>query len=149
MFSTSLDCGIKSVKVKAKDVDGRMVRRCVVTLAHEFTAGIARALGDDALAVRDAIRDHSVEKAVMPIDSIAAIGAFKAGDDAVEIGRMIGLKATALSAKNDDDGPTVQLEFEFVWQEDAWVFLGRHCNTVATGVLTQRQLMLAANDTNN
>ncbi len=149
MFGTNLECGIKAVKVRVSDVDGRTLRRCRVVLAHEFTLEIARELGDGAVAMRTSLRTGEVEKAVMPIDGIAALGAFTARDGGIEIGRMVGIKATALAAKKDDDGPTIQLEFEFQWQEDAWLFLGRNCNATADVVLTKRQLALAIGDTAN
>jgi hypothetical protein len=142
MFGTTLECGIKAVKVRVQDVQGREVRRCRVVLVHEFTADIARALGEAAVALRGHLRDNEIEKAVIPIDALAALGAFTAAGGGVEIGRLAGVKATLLKAK-DDEGPTVQLEFEFAWQEDAWLFLGRHTAAMASVVLTKRQLALA------
>jgi hypothetical protein len=82
MFSTTLECGIKAVKVRVQDVQGRIVRRCRVTLAHEFTAAIARELGDDAVALRKGVRENVIEKAVLPIDGLAAAGAFTAAGGA-------------------------------------------------------------------
>lgn len=146
MFGIDLECGIRAVKVVVKEVDGREFRRCRVTLAHEFTSDIASALGPDAEALREGLRSLAIEKATLPIEGIAAMGAFKAGrSDAVTIGRLTGCKAVCTAPKGDaTEGPTVQLEFEFTWDEAAWVFLGRHCNAIASVVLTQRQLSLAA-----
>lgn len=145
MYGTSLECGIKSVKVKATEVAGRWVRRCRVTLAHEFTHDIARELGEDAVALRVGLTSFSIEKAVLPIENLSALGALSVpnGGGGVSIERMYGVKATCIAAKKDGEGPTIQLEFEFPWQEDAWVFLGRHCNAVADVVLTKSQLALA------
>ncbi len=146
MFGTTLECGIKSVKVKVKNVQGREVRRCVVVLAHEFTHDIARALGEDALALLDLLRSNAVESAIVPIDGLAALGHFIARDSAVEIGRMAGIKAKCLKSSDGDEGPTIQLEFEFSWQEDAWLFLGRNCAAVASVTLTKHQLALGEDD---
>lgn len=144
MFGTTLECGIKAVKVKAKEVDGRIVRRCRVVLAHEFTLEIARELGKDAVSLREGLRANAIEKATLPIDGIAALGALAVpgGGAGVSIERLIGVKANCLKSRKDDEGPTVQLEFEFGWDENAWLFLGRHCNEVAEVVLTKRQLSL-------
>ena len=142
MFGTSLECGIRAVKVRVKDVQGRIVRRCRVTLSHEFTDAIARALGSDAKHIRAALRDGSVEKAVMPLDTMGAMGAFTAGGKGIEIGTMVGVRATATAAKEEDSGPTIQLEFDFPWDEKAWVVLGRNCSAMADVVLTKRQLSL-------
>jgi hypothetical protein len=149
MFGTTLECGIKAVKVRVQDVQGRIVRRCRVTLAHEFTIAIARELGENAVNLREGLRDSSIEKAVMPIDGIAALGAFTAQGGSIEIGRMVGVKATVTKSKEDEAGPTIQLEFDFAWDENAWLFLGRNCSAVADVVLTKRQLVLAMEGTTN
>lgn len=141
MFGVNLECGIKSVKVRVKDVDGRLIRRCRVVLSHEFTEDIAKALGSDARSVRDGLRSGGIEKATMPIGLISAMGVFSGPDgEAIEIGTMSGVKATGLAPKDSDAGATIQLEFDFAWQEDAWLFLGRHCSAIASVVLTQNQL---------
>jgi hypothetical protein len=62
---------------------------------------------------------------------------------------MVGVKATVSKAKNDEDGPTILLEFDFAWDEDAWVWLGRNCSAVAEVVLTKRQLALAVDGASN
>jgi len=125
-----------------------LVRRCRVTLSHEFTRDIARELGTDAAAVRKALHSGGVEKAVLPIDTIAALGAFKAKGGGVNIGRMVGVKATATASK-DDAPPRIDFEFEFAWQKDAWIFLGEHCNALADVTLTKRQLALALDESTN
>ena len=149
MFGASLECGIHAVTVKSKDVDGRPVRRCKVTLAHEFDVAIARELGKEAEVVRKGMRHGAIDKAIFPIDGLAAMGVFGSKGDKVNVGRMVGVRATAMKPKTDDAGPTVHLEFEFAWQEDAWLFLGRNCNAVADVVLTKRQLALALDDAKN
>lgn len=143
MFGTTLECGIKAVKVRVKDVQGRIVRRCRVTLAHEFTPAIARALSKDAVNLLAALREGSVEKATIPIDNLGAAGAFTAQGGGVQIGTMVGVKAVASKSSSEDEGPTIQLEFDFPWDEQAWVFLGRHCTAVADVVLTKRQLAMS------
>jgi hypothetical protein len=129
-----------------KDVQGRIVRRCRVTLAHEFTPAIARALGKDAKPLLEALREGSIEKATMPIDGLAAAGAFTAHGGGVSIGKMVGVKAVASKSSEEDSGPTIQLEFDFPWDKDAWVFLGEHCSAMADVVLTKRQLALDLQD---
>jgi hypothetical protein len=148
MFGMHLQCGIKAVKVKAQDSGGIVFRRCIVSLVHEFTADIARDLGPEATKLRDGLRSGAIEKVTMPIDGIAAIGDFATAQDVVHVGRMCGLKAV-VSAPKEDEPPVIQFDFEFTWQEDAWAFLGRHCNSIADVVLTKRQLALMANDTAN
>lgn len=152
LFGVDLECGIKTVNVKTEDVDGRILRRCRVTLTHEFDAAIARALGKDAQAVWQGLRGGGIKKAELPIDSIAAHGAFTSvGDgDIVAIGTMVGTKATCTQGK-EDSPPLIALEFEFAWQEDAWLFLGRNCAAMASLFLTQRQteLPIPAQSTGN
>jgi hypothetical protein len=116
---------------------------------HEFTRDIARELGEDAENMREALRSNAAEKVVVPIDGIAALGAFTAAGDAVQIERMIGVKATALKSKDEGEGPTIQLEFDFPWSEAAWLFLGRHCSAVADVVLTKTQLVMAMDGATN
>ena len=92
MYGTNLEAGIQSVKVRTTDVDGRVLRRCLVVLAVEFTDDIARHLGGDAKSVLKGLRSGGIAKAQLPIDTVAAIGAFvgRAGDTA-DIGSMIGV----------------------------------------------------------
>lgn len=147
MFGANLECGIKSVKVKVIEHDGRVFRRCRVVLVHDFDDDIAAELGKDAKRVRESLINGSVTKAELPIDKVAAFGAFtsrEAGPQGggVSIGTMVGVKAVASAAKDDTDEPTIAFEFEFNWQEDAWVFLGRHCSAVADVVLTKSQQSL-------
>lgn len=150
MFGTSLECGIKAVKVKVDGVEGRILRRCRVVLVHQFTPAIARELGKDAVALRAGLRALAIDKAVLPIGGVAALGAFTAGGETIKISRLIGVKATAIAPNEDSEaGATIQLEFEFQWDEAAWGFLGRHCAAVASVVLTKRQLTLAEAEGNN
>lgn len=146
MFDVNLECGIKSVTVKVKDVDGHPMRRCRIVLTHEFTKGIARALGRDALAVLTGLESNGIAKAQLPIDALSCMGAFKAHGvevpDGVSVGSMNGIKATCQPATEDGENPSIHLEFDFAWDESAWVFLGKHCAAVADVVLTKRQTEL-------
>ena len=144
MFGANLECGIKSVKVKVVEHDGRVIRRCRVVLVHDFDEDIAAELGKDAKRVRESLVDGGVTKAELPIERVVAAGAFTtreagAKQFGVQVGIMVGVKAVATAAKNDADPPTIAFEFEFNWQEDAWVFLGRHCTAIADVVLTKAQ----------
>lgn len=142
MFGTNLECQIKAVKVKVTEKDGRVVRRCRVQLVHEFTSDIAHELGREAVQLRKSLADLAVLKAELPITNIAALGAFTAEGAACRIGRMVGIKAVATAPKEGEDGAQIAFEFEFAWQEDAWVFLGRYCAAVADVVLTKAQMPL-------
>jgi len=141
MFGVDLVCGIKAVKVRAKQVSGVWIRRCRVTLAHEFEAGIAAALGPEAKQCLIGLRNGALEKVVLPIEELAALGALKAGDQAVRIERMVGVKAIGTRGK-EEEPPIIAMEFDFDWDEAAWLFLGRHCNAEASVLLTKRQLTL-------
>jgi hypothetical protein len=145
MFGTNLECVSKAVKVKVVEYDGRVIRRCRVLLVHEFTDDIAAELGKDAKQLLKSLDNQGVSKAELPITAIAAVGAFRAPDGSagVQIGCMAGVKAVATAPKGEDEAATIQFEFEFAWQEDAWVFLGRHCAAVASVVLTKTQLALS------
>ncbi len=141
MFGTNLACGIKSVNVKTQDVDGRLLRRCRVVLSHEFDSDIASAIGGSARVVREGLLNGAIDKAVLPINGLAALGVFVAAGDTVEIPRLTGVKATATKGK-EDEPPEMLLEFEFAWLETAWVFLGRHCSAIADVLLTRAQLTM-------
>ena len=105
MFGVNLECAIKSVKVRVQDVGGRPLRRCGMVLVHEFTRDIARTLGPDAVATLAGLRSGAIEKCVMPIDKLAALGVLQAGGETIQIERMAGVKATCLPAKAEDAGP--------------------------------------------
>lgn len=150
MFGTTLLCGIQKVAVKAKTVDGRLLRTCRVTLVHEFTFDIAREIGKEAVAVLGALKSEAVESVKMPIGELVMMGAFVGdGGEAIEVARMLGVKATGKKSKTDVGGPTIALDLEFLWDPTAWVFLGEHCNSMADVVLTKRQLALALDGTTN
>lgn len=147
MFDVNLECGIRAVKVKVSETDGRVLRSCQVTLSHEFTSDIARALGGSASKVRAGLLGADINKAELPIDGLKAGGVFSGRDgETVEIGAMLGLKAVATRPKRETDGPTIQMEFEFVWNAEAWNFLGAHCASVADVLLTRTQLGMAYED---
>lgn len=143
MFGLSLLCGIRKVTVKGTNVEGVMMRRCRVVLSHPFDLDIANELGSDGRNMLAALKSGGAEKVVMPIDRMQADGAFVAGEDVVTIGHLIGVKATGAAAKQEDESPTIQLEFEFPWDVAAWAFLGLHCNASASVTLTKRQQELS------
>ncbi len=142
MYGVNLECGIKSVKVRVKDIDGRLLRRCTVGLTHEFNRDIAKELGKEALAVLKGLKNFGIEKATLPIDRISALAVLTdTQGEAVEIKELRGVKATCTAPK-DDGIPTILFEFDFRWQEDAWLFLGRNCSAIASLHLTKVQLGL-------
>ena len=79
-----------------------------------------------------------------PISAVLALGGFRSGEDIVEIEYMKGIKAVGVAPKDDNATPQLLMDFDFNWKEDAWVFLGRHCMSVADVTLTkcQRELNL-------
>jgi hypothetical protein len=149
MFAVPIDFGIQAVKVRTKNVDGRQVRSCRVVLSHEFDDELAAALGPKAKHILKGMEDGEIESATLPIDGLAAIGAFSSPGNkknAVRVPYMRGTKARAKAGGKEEEPPTLRLEFEFAWNKDAWVFLGEHCSAIASVVLTQTQLALAATD---
>lgn len=135
-----LDAVISAVKLKPKDIDGRIVRIISVELVHDLTADLARSLGKAARSNRDELKSLGVSKVVMPIDGLVAHGAFTAADEtAVHIGSMKGTKAELTKPSKEDGVPQAKLCFEFFYDRDAWVFLGEHCNAVARVVITKKQ----------
>jgi hypothetical protein len=149
MFGVNLDCGLKSVKVQTKKIDGRTVRRCRVVLAHEFTTELADALGKEAKEARKGLRSGALEDVTLKISALACLGVFTADGQKTTIQRMVGVKAKGIANDNEDNGPSLLLEFEFQWQPDAWLFFGTYCGVMAEVVLTKRQLTLANDGTNN
>jgi hypothetical protein len=149
MFAIPIDFGIQAVKVRTKNKDGRVVRSCRVTLSHEFDEELAAALGKKARSVLQGMKDGEIETATLPIDGLAAVGAFhelREKKIAVKVPYMRGVKAKAKAGGKDEEPPTLRLEFEFAWNRDAWLFLGEHCSAMASVVLTQTQLVLTTED---
>jgi len=116
-------------------------------LECEFDDLIAAALGKGAKKVLSGLRDGETEKVVMPIAELACSAELKAGKkDKVAIGSVVGIKATGKRSPEEDEdvAPTIDLEFEFTFDEAAWAFLGRNCGAVATITMQQRQQELSA-----
>lgn len=138
MIDITLSADITAVKVKTKEVDGQVTRKCQMALRREFDDLLAAGLGGDARKVLASLRERGIESCVIPLDAIDARGKLDSGYQAVTIGQLTGIKATA-KAGEDDAPPTIVLEFEFAWQETAWLFLGRNCGLGCELELVQRQ----------
>lgn len=146
MFELECDANLKSVKLSVREKDGVTVRRCQMVLEREFDDLIAAALGKGAKKVLSGLRDGETEKVVMPIAALACSADLRARKDKVSIGSVSGIKATGKRSPDEDEdvAPTIELEFEFTFDEAAWAFLGRNCGAVATITMQQRQQELSA-----
>ena len=142
MFDIQLFAGIRAIKVKMKEKNGVVARKCAVVLEREFDEAIAAGLGGDAKRALHSLEGGGMSSCVLPIDAVDVEGKFKADADAISVGSMFGVKATAKRNESDDDidlPPSISLEFEFAWNEQAWAFFGRHCGGTATLLLKPRQ----------
>lgn len=141
---------IKKVDLNAKLKKAQMIRIMRIRLEREFDPFMARAIGGDAMEVLAAMKTRSLEKAVMPIDSvvarldltISAGGPRTEKNDVVTIPSCVGRKATATAAVDEDEQPTIVLEFEFAFDEKAWAWFGRNCGGFAEVTIGEAQQKL-------
>lgn len=142
MFDVEFMASIKTIKVKVAEKNGILQRRCVVVLEREFDDMVAAGLGPDARVALEALRDGGMTSCVLPIGGINASGRFVVESDRVDVGELVGVKATGKASADDEFPPSVALELELPWSESAWIFLGRYCGGYAHLTLTQRQTTL-------
>jgi hypothetical protein len=147
------EANIKKVDLTAKIKKSQVVRLMRIKLEREFDVVLARAIGADALDILAQLKARSQEKAIIPIDSVvarlelavqAAAGPKSDRDDKVTIPSCVGRKATASApTENDEDlQPTVILEFEFAFSEQAWAWFGRNCGGYANVSIGEAQQKL-------
>lgn len=145
---------VKKVDLTAKVEKSQVIRKMRIKLEREFDVLMARAIGGDAQKILDTLKSRSAEKVVMAIDGILArlelnVAAIGSGNktDSIIIPRAVGGKATASAASldSDEDGlkPTIVLEFEFAFAENAWAWFGRNTGGFATIEISPAQLKLA------
>jgi hypothetical protein len=131
---------ISKLSVTAKQKDDVVRRICRLTLGREFDSTIAAALGEDAKQAREALIHHGIEEVTIPLDGIVASAKLIHGTVEVTIPVMRGVKAKAKAGNIDDENPpSVRLEFDFDFYEPAWVFCGRYCNAYVEATLTEVQ----------
>lgn len=142
MFETEIEGGLKGIKVKAETADGIVTRICTLTLTREFDVLVANALAG-AKKLLPALRAGDVTSCVLPIDRVLCEIQLNADGDKLKIGRAHGVKATAKAGNPDkDEPPRIDLEFEFVFSQEAWAFLGRHVGAMARLNLNRSQQSL-------
>lgn len=139
MFDVEFMTSIKSIKVKVTEKNSIVQRRCVVVLEREFDDMMAAGLGGEARSALEALRDGGMTSCVLPIEGINARGRFVTTADSVEVGELVGVKATGKASADDEFPPSIALELDMPWDEAAWVFLGRHSGGFAHLTLSQRQ----------
>jgi len=149
MFDVGFQAQIAKVSISVKAPLGIVRRICKITLARVFDDIIAAGIGKAARDALKAIKAHDIEAVTMPIDAIQANGELvcsvfsedgEAKSDRVAIPAMKGVKAKAKAGKDPDDPPIISVEFSFEWNEQAWVFLGRHCEAYAEVMLERREV---------
>lgn len=143
MFETEIVAAIKGIKVKAEAPDGVVTRICTMSLVREFDAVVAAGLGGDARKALAALEGGGMTSCVLPIDSLLCEARLNAEGDSLAIRRIKGTKATGKAGEPEEDRPPrVELEFQFIFDEQAWAFLGRHVGATATLRLNRVQLEL-------
>jgi hypothetical protein len=139
MFETEIEAGLKGIKVKAEADGGIVVRTCTLTVVRELDSLIAAAL-PGAKKVYSAIKSGDVTSCVVPTDRIVCEIQLRADREKLSIERAKGTKATCKAGDFEKDKPpTIELEFEFTFNQDAWVFLGRHVGAMAKLTLNRSQ----------
>ncbi len=138
MFDVQIGAWLKSLRIKVKQKDGVILRKCSVVLEREFDDEIAAGLRGDARQALEGLRDGGMSEVKMKIDRIDAFGRFVVRDDSVEF-ELRGVQAVGRAADDDGMPPSISLEFEFPFHEAAWTFLGRHAGVFAEITFTQRQ----------
>jgi hypothetical protein len=138
---------IERVSVSVREKDGVIRRTCEITLAREFDPVIADALGSSAKRVREDVSAGELRKVVIPVDSMILAGTLKTRiggkGDQVEIPMMRGLTAVAKAGKEEDDPPSVKIDLEFDFSEEAWLFFGRNVSAYAEVTLSRLQQTFA------
>jgi hypothetical protein len=147
MFDLQLVASVKSIKVKVKKSKSNVyVRTCTAVFEREFDFEIAAALGGDAREALEALRSGGMKSCVLPMDRVNVQGTLRSsdGDDTVDLAELDGVKATGVADETEGDfPPSILLEFDFAFNEPAWVFLGKHCGSLAFLTCRRRQLDLA------
>lgn len=147
MFETEIEAAIKGIRVKAESLDGVIVRVCTLTLIREFDSLVAVGLGGDAKKALAALSGGGMVSCVLPIDRVLCDAHLVADGDAIDVGHLKGTKATGKAGVPDEDKPPrIELEFQFVFSDAAWAFLGRHVGATASLRLNrlQREMDLGA-----
>lgn len=151
-FELRNSMAIKAVKISTKEKEGRLVRRCKLTLSARFDEEIAAALGSDAEKARKSLEKGGLEKAVMPIDAVVVDAILKSDGKSITIREITGTKATGKCGspegedeESDGKPATIALEFDFAWSAESWGFLGKHCSEMVSVDLVPVQGQLKAN----
>lgn len=133
MFEIETTAVIGKVTVSAKDEDGVLSRRVKIRLDREFDDEIAAQIGSEAVRALKGLANGGLAKVTMPIDGIHATLELRgASGDKAKVALATGVKAVAKGPRDDDSPPSVQLEFEFLFQDNVWAFLGRNIGGMAT-----------------
>jgi hypothetical protein len=133
MFNIETSATIRSITVSAKTIDGVTTRRCRIKLDREFDDAIAACIGPEAKRALDGVKSGAIERLTFPIDAVLAKLDLVAqdGGETVAIERVVGVRAVAKSARQNDVSPSVRLEFEFPFFRSAWIFMGENVGAVA------------------
>jgi hypothetical protein len=136
---------VRKITVLAKVKDGVMSRRCRLHLDREFDTLIAAMIGPDASKALSALQSGAMEKATFPIDNIEAKAELTAHDgaDRATLALVRGVKAIVKAPKDEGEVPSIQLIFEFPYDDGAWSFCGRNCGGMANISMKAAQLTLA------
>lgn len=150
MFDLQLVASVKSIKVKVKKSKSNVyVRTCTAVFEREFDLEIAAALGGDAREALVALRSGGMKSCVLPMDRVNVQGTLRSSDgaDTVDLAELDGVKATGFADETEGDfPPSILLEFDFAFNEPAWVFLGKHCGSLAVLTCRRRQMDLAVDN---
>lgn len=144
MFDVQIGASVRSVKISVTDKDGIVRRKCRLVLEREFDEVIAAGLGKEAKKLLASMKTGGIEDATLPMGEVNADAQLVAAEtgDKVKIGSLRGCKAKATAGADVDDPPSIRLEFEFAYNDEAWSFLGRNCGSFAHVTLRRRQMEL-------
>lgn len=141
MFETQLALGLKNVKVKAEHEDGITTRTCYITLTGEFEDLVAAGMGADAKKALASLQAGGMTSCVLPIDRLLCEARLVSDGKSLHIDRLKGTKASAKAGKPEEP-IRIDLEFEFMFNREAWIFLGEHAGAAALVTLNRVQLGL-------
>lgn len=133
---------IAKVTLVMKGVNALIVRRCKMAFDREFDPEIAAALGSGAKKALAALRAGDLEKCVISIDRVNVEANLVCGKDKVAIKACHGEKATCKAGKDQEDPPSIRLEFQAMYTDDVWSFLGRNCGSYVHLAFKDTQLTL-------
>lgn len=138
--TTTFAAKIENVQLAVKVVDGIEFRRIILRLGREFDETMASLLGRDSSEVLRSLRSRSLEKGYVSADKIDVEATFVSPPgETVKVPALRGQTAVLTAGRDPEDGPSIKLESECVFERETWAFLGENAAGIVEVTMTPRQ----------